>query len=72
MSNGEFESGIGKRGIAVAVALLLAGCATPTVVQTVQPNDGQLNCEDLQKALTEAGNSAPTLKPGGARRAGMS
>ncbi len=58
---GEFESGIKKSGIAVAVALLLAGCATPTVVQSVQPNDGQLNCEELQKALTEAeklGNEA--------------
>ena len=56
MPNGQggFESGFGKCGIAVAVALLLAGCTTPTVVQSVQPNDNQLGCEDLQKALAEA------------------
>lgn len=51
---GEFESGIAKTGIAVALALLLAGCASPTVVQSVQPNDSQMTCEELQTALTEA------------------
>lgn len=50
----EFESVTGKIGIAVAVALLLAGCASPKVVQSVQPNDSQLSCEGLQKELTEA------------------
>ena len=52
--HGGFESGIGKGGIGVAIALLLAGCASPTIVQSVQPEDAQLGCEQLIKELDEA------------------
>ena len=33
--------------------LLLAGCATPHVVDIVQPNDKQLNCAGLQNEVDE-------------------
>ena len=56
MSNelNEFENVPSKIWIALAAALLLAGCATPKVVESVQPTDSQLSCEGLQKALDEA------------------
>jgi hypothetical protein len=38
---------------ALTVALL-AGCATPTVVQTRQPGDEALSCADLRRAYDEA------------------
>lgn len=48
VEHGKIENGIGKCGIAVAVAMLLAGCSTaPTVVQSVQPGDPQLSCDQL-------------------------
>lgn len=46
--------GFGMGAIVVATMSLLAGCATPTVVKSVQPNDGQLTCEELQKESAEA------------------
>lgn len=49
-----FGRGFGMGAIVVAAMSLLAGCATPTVVQSVQPNDGQLTCEELQKESVEA------------------
>ena len=54
VEHGKIENGIGKCGIAVAVAMLLAGCAAPTVVQSVQPGDPQLSCEQLLVELAEA------------------
>jgi hypothetical protein len=55
VEHGKNENGIGKRGIAVAVAMLLAGCSTaPTVVQSVQPGDPQLSCDQLRAQLAEA------------------
>lgn len=50
----KFGRGFEMGAIVVAIMSLLAGCATPTVVQSVQPNDGQLTCEELQKESTEA------------------
>ena len=50
----KFGRGFGMGAIAVAIMSLLAGCATPTVVQSVQPKDAQLACEDLQKESAEA------------------
>jgi hypothetical protein len=37
-----------------ATATLLAGCATPTVVATQQPQDHTLNCQQLRMAYAEA------------------
>ena len=34
--------------------LLLAGCATPTVVQTVKPGDSGLSCAQLQNEFADA------------------
>ena len=48
-----FEVGVG-RGLALAVALLLAGCASPTVVQSVQAGDGAKDCKLLQQELSDA------------------
>jgi len=53
IEQGKLEIGIGKGGIAVAVAMLLAGCAVQTV-QSVQPGDPQLSCEQLRNELAEA------------------
>lgn len=40
---------------AIATALfILAGCATPTVVQTRQLGDESLSCADLRRAYDEA------------------
>jgi len=38
----------------IAGAVVLAGCASPTVVQSVKPNDVGLNCEQLKNEFTEA------------------
>ena len=53
IEQGKLEIGIGKGGIAVAVAMLLAGCAVQTV-QSVQPGDPQLSCEQLLNEVAEA------------------
>jgi hypothetical protein len=34
--------------------ILLAGCATPTVVQTVKPGDSGLSCAQLQNEFADA------------------
>ena len=39
---------------ALAVTILLSGCATPTVVQTKQSNDSSMNCTQLKTAYSEA------------------
>ena len=43
-----------KIRIAVAAVLLLGGCASPKVVESVQSTDSQLSCEGLQKELEGA------------------
>jgi len=53
IEHGKFEIGV-RGGVALAVALLLAGCATPTVVQSVQPKDAGLSCAQLQGEVAEA------------------
>lgn len=40
--------------VLLSTVLLLAACASPTVVQSVRPDDAGLNCEQLQRAFTEA------------------
>ena len=37
--------------IPVAIALLLAGCATSPKIQTVQPGDPNLSCDQLKNEL---------------------
>ena len=55
VQHGRTENGRGKRGVAVALAMLLAGCSTaPTVVQSVQPGDPQLSCDQLLAQHAEA------------------
>ena len=39
---------------ALAVTIVLSGCATPTVVQTKQSNDSSMNCAQLKTAYSEA------------------
>ncbi len=53
IEHGKLENGIGKGGIAVAVAMLLGGCAVQTV-QSVQPGDPQLSCDQLLVEIAEA------------------
>jgi hypothetical protein len=38
----------------LALSLLLAACATPTVVKTVKPGDNGLTCPQLQNEYSEA------------------
>lgn len=37
-----------------AVSALLAGCASPTVIQTVKPGDSGLSCSQLQNEYSDA------------------
>ncbi len=39
---------------AMAVVIFLAGCASPTVVQTVKPGDSGLSCAQLQNEFADA------------------
>ncbi|MGA8006547.1 MAG: hypothetical protein WCA17_10630 [Burkholderiales bacterium] len=39
---------------ALAAALVVAGCATPTVVETVKPGDSGLTCPQLQNEFADA------------------
>ena len=39
---------------AMAVVTFLAGCASPTVVQTVKPGDSGLSCAQLQNEFADA------------------
>ena len=41
-------------GAALVAALVVAGCATPTVVQTVKPGDSGLSCAQLQNEFSDA------------------
>ena len=57
--------------ITIAFALLSAGCATPTVVQSVKPGDNELSCNQLQnefaaaqRARTNGEDAKPGLKGG--------
>ena len=43
-----------RGGMALAFALLLAGCASPTVVESVQSADNGRDCKQLQQELSEA------------------
>lgn len=43
-----------KEILSLFAALLLAGCATPTVVQTVKPGDNGLSCAQLQNEYVDA------------------
>lgn len=40
--------------LTLACTILLASCASPTVVQTKQTGDSNLNCEQLKAAYNEA------------------
>lgn len=49
------ESPTLKKAAAVALAAsLLAGCATPTVIETRKLGDQQLNCEQIKREIAEA------------------
>lgn len=39
---------------AMATAIFLAGCASPTVVQSVKPGDAELSCGQLQNEYADA------------------
>lgn len=44
-----------KQLLALSLAgLMLAGCATPTVVDKAKVDDGQLSCEGLKEQIAEA------------------
>ncbi|PIT73632.1 hypothetical protein [Limnohabitans sp. B9-3] len=40
--------------LTLVLLVVLAGCASPTVVQTIKPNDSSLTCPQLQNELAEA------------------
>ncbi|MDI9334634.1 MAG: hypothetical protein QM533_09685 [Cytophagales bacterium] len=42
--------------LALLSTVLLCACASPTVVQSVKPNDASLNCAQLQNEYVEAEN----------------
>jgi hypothetical protein len=42
-----------KKTLTLFATLLLAGCATPTVVQTVKPGDTGLSCAQLQNEYVD-------------------
>ena len=44
----------GSGFMAIATVVLLNGCATPTVVQTVKPGDSGLSCAQLQNEFADA------------------
>lgn len=49
------ESNYLKKAAAIALAAsLLAGCATPTVIETRKLGDQQLSCEQIKRELAEA------------------
>src|SRR4051794_5912798 len=43
-----------RRYLVVAGVIMLGGCATPTVVQTVKPGDFDLTCGQLQNEYSDA------------------
>lgn len=40
--------------LALGLAVVLAGCATPTVVDTRKPGDSQLTCDQIKLEIAEA------------------
>lgn len=38
----------------MTTAILLAGCATPTVVEVSRPQDSRLSCQELENEIAEA------------------
>ncbi len=54
IEHGKFEFGVRISGLALAATVLLSGCATPTVVQSVQPEDAKLDCAQLLAETAEA------------------
>ena len=42
-----------KKIIAIAVVVLLTGCATPTVTQVVKPGDAGLTCSQMQNEYSD-------------------
>lgn len=42
------------RKIALSLVVVLAGCASPTVVQTIKPGDTGLTCPQLQNEYSDA------------------
>jgi len=44
----------GKLLASLLVGLVVAGCASPTVVQSVKPGDAGLNCAQLQNEFADA------------------
>ena len=42
-----------KMIVALGMVLVVSGCATPTVVQTQQVSDYNLNCSQLDQAMAE-------------------
>ncbi len=43
-----------KTSIGIVILALLTACASPTVVQTRQVNDSDMNCQQLKNAHVEA------------------
>lgn len=43
-----------NRIFTIVVVLILSGCGKPDVVKIEQPDDGNLNCENLKLAILEA------------------
>jgi hypothetical protein len=43
-----------KFTLALALVVVLAGCASPTVVQTIKPGDMGLTCPQLQNEYSDA------------------
>ena len=54
IQQGKFVNGLSKGVIAVAAGVFLTSCATPKVVESVQPADAQLSCAQLQSQFDEA------------------
>ena len=42
-----------KRVLPIVAATILAGCASPTVVQSVKPGDSGLSCSQLQNEYSD-------------------
>ena len=42
----------------LSLFLFCYSCATPTVINVIDPNDNKLNCEELSKEIAKANNYA--------------
>ena len=47
-----------KRLLILSLFLICNSCATPTVVNVIDPNDNQLNCKELSKEISKANKYA--------------